>query len=262
MQDAKQELHMKQELQVKRIEGAIAILSLNRPENANALNRDIFIRLTQELDILRWDQEVRVVIITGEGEKAFCAGIDLKERAQKEQNEVLMEREKIIRPFYLSLGNFHKPTIAALNGPALGGGAELALTCDMRIAVPQARFAQSEIKWGMIPSCGACQRLRLIVGMGAAKDIILTGRTLEAEEAYRLGIYNRLVPKEELMDKALELAKQISANPSLTVEQAKKALDWGADISAGLDLDFELSKHCFLSGEALNRPKAFQPPGK
>jgi methylglutaconyl-CoA hydratase len=131
----------------------VSILRLNRPEKANALNRDLFVMLKAELDFVAWDDNVRVVIITGEGEKAFCAGIDLKERAQKADKEVLIEREEVIRPSYLTLGNFPKPTIAALNGPAYGGGAELALTCDLRIAVLSAKFGQSEVKWGMIPSC-------------------------------------------------------------------------------------------------------------
>jgi enoyl-CoA hydratase/carnithine racemase len=181
----------------------------------------------------------------------------LKERGQKEKEEIFFEREKIIRPFYLTLGNFPKPTIAALNGSAFGGGAELALTCDMRVAVQSAQFSQSEIKWGMIPSCGACQRLRLIVGMGIAKEIILTGRVVEAQEAYRVGIYNRLVTGENVMDAAIKLAKEISKNPSIAVTQAKKALDSGADISAALDYDFEASKECFFAGDAFSKPKTF-----
>lgn len=237
--------------------GSVAVLRLNRPEQANALNRDLFIRLTEDLERLRWDDTIKALIITGAGAKAFCSGIDLKERARKDRNEIFVEREKIIRPLYLALGNFQKPTIAALNGAAFGGGAELALTCDLRVATPGARFAQSEIKWGMIPSCGACQRLRLIAGMGVAKDIILTGRTLEASEAYRLGIYNRLVADDKLMDEALKLAMQISENPSTAVEQAKRALEFGASISAALDFDFEASKQCFLLGDALDRPKIF-----
>jgi len=242
---------------VKKIDGNVAILKLDRPKQANALNGALFIKLKQELDALQWDDEIRVLVITGSGDKAFCAGIDLKERAQKEKGDMLHERETVIRPFYTALGNFPKPTIASLNGPALGGGAELALTCDLRVASPGARFGQREIKWGMIPSCGACQRLRLLTGMGVAKDIILTGRVLEAEEAYRLGIYNRMVPFEKLQEETMNLAKGISENPPIAVKQAKKVLDLGADISAALDFDFEASKECFFSGDALSKPKTF-----
>ena len=239
------------------VDDGIAVLRLNRPDQANALNSDLFNLLTQELDELRWDADVRAVVITGEGEKAFCAGIDLKERAKKEKTEILLEREKIIRPFFLALGAFPKPTIAALNGVALGGGAELAITCDIRVACPRAKFGQTEIRWGMMPSCGACQRLRLIAGMGIAKELILTGRILEAEEAHRLGIYNRLVPGDDLMEQALQIAGQIAGNPPSAVKQAKKALDVGADISFALDFDFEASKECFFSEDALKGPKNF-----
>ncbi|MDP2724981.1 MAG: enoyl-CoA hydratase/isomerase family protein, partial [Syntrophales bacterium] len=131
---------MEETVLIKKIDGNVVILKLNRPMQANALNRELFTRLREELDALQWDDQVRVVIIAGSGEKAFCAGIDLKERARKEKDEILRERETIIRPFYVALGNFPKPTIAAINGPALGGGAELALTCDIRVASPAARF--------------------------------------------------------------------------------------------------------------------------
>ncbi|MDP2645295.1 MAG: enoyl-CoA hydratase/isomerase family protein, partial [Desulfobacterales bacterium] len=248
---------MTSRLFIKEIRERTAILTLNRPDQANALNRELFAQLTEELQALQRDDSIRVVVICGSGRKAFCAGIDLKERGQKEKTELLRERETIIRPFYLTLGNLSKPTLAVINGPALGGGAELALTCDIRLASPNARFGQSEIKWGMIPSCGACQRLRLIAGMGVAKEIILSGRTLEAQEAFRLGIYNRLVPENMLMAEALNLAGEIASNSPVAVRQAKKALDWGADIAGALDMDFEASKECFFAGDTLDLSKTF-----
>jgi enoyl-CoA hydratase/carnithine racemase len=248
---------MKNNYLLSKVEKTVAILTLNRPKKANALNHSLFIRLKEELDVLQWDDRVRVLVITGAGEKAFCAGIDLKERARKERRDILLERERVIRPFYLTLGSFSKPIIAALNGAALGGGAELALTCDIRIASPMAKFGQTEIRWGMIPSCGACQRLRLITGIGIAKEIIFSGRVLEAEEAYRLGIYNRLIPGEKVMEEAINMAKGISENPPVAVRQAKKVLDTGANISEALNFDFEASKECFFSGEALEKPKTF-----
>ena len=248
---------MENQVLIKEVKGNIAILRLNRPQQANALNRELFVALKEGLDELRWNDEIRVVIIIGTGQKAFCAGIDLKERAQKQKDEVLREREMIIRPFYQTLGNFPKPTIASLNGPAYGGGAELAITCDLRVACHEAKFAQSEIKWGMIPSCGACQRLRAIAGLSVAKDIILTGRVVEAEEAYRLGIYNRLVSIEDLEGETLKLANQIAGYPPSATKQAKKAIEVGANMSWAMDFDFEASKECFLSGDAFSRPKTF-----
>ena len=237
------------------VRDGIAILTLNRPKQSNALSTQLFSELTETLDRLRWDDEVRVVVITGAGDKAFCAGIDLKERGGKTKGEVLKEREKVVRPFFLALGNFPKPTIAALNGPALGGGAELAITCDLRVASTSARFGQTEIRWGMIPSCGACQRLRLTAGIGVAKELILTGRVLEAEEARSLGIFNRVVPPESLLTEAVGLARQIAGNSPVAVRQAKKAIEAGADLSFALEFDFEASKECFLAGEAFDKPK-------
>jgi len=242
---------------IKEIDGNVATLTLNRPKQSNALNRELYLQLKEELDLLKWDDDIRALIITGSGGKAFCAGIDLKERAQKEKDEMLRERETVIRAFYIALGEFPKPTIASLNGPAFGGGAELALTCDLRVASLGASFSQSEIKWGMIPSCGACQRLRLITGIGVAKDIILTGRQLEADEAYRLGIYNRLVSLEKLPEETMALAKKITGNPAVAVKQAKKALDAGANIRGSLDFDYEASSECFLVGDAHSKSKNF-----
>jgi len=241
----------------KEIEDSIAIVKLDRPQQSNALNRGLFISLTQELKDMERRDDIRAVIFTGEGQKAFCAGIDLKERAQKSREEIFADRKEVIRPFYSALGDFSKPTIAALNGLTLGGGAELALACDIRVASHGAKFGQTEIKWGMLPSCGACQRLRLIVGLSVAKEIIFTARIIEAEEAYKLGIYSYLVPQERLMDQAMSLAKEIAGNSPVAVQQAKKVLNFGSDISRSLDFDFEASTECFLRGDALSKPKTF-----
>ena len=242
---------------LKEIKENKAILTLNRPREANSLNGELFRGLTRELELMATDERIRVLIITASKAKAFCAGIDLKERATKSSDEILLERETIIRRFYSTLAGFSKPVIAAVNGPVLGGGAELILACDIRLATGHASFAQSEINWGMIPSCGACQRLRLLTGVGVAKEIILSGRRLSAEEAFRVGIYNRLVPEDELMAESLKLAQSIAAHSPVAVRQAKKVLDIGSDIYAPLEFEFEASKECFFSGDALNKPKIF-----
>jgi enoyl-CoA hydratase/carnithine racemase len=240
----------------KKVKDHIAFLSLNRPEQANSLNRALFLALRNEMEELEYD-DVRVIVITGAGEKAFCAGIDLKERAKMPKNEILSFRDRYIKPCFDSIRNFTKPLIGAVNGVAFGGGAELALACDIRIASPRARFAQSEIKWGMIPACGACQRLRMIVGIGIAKEVIFTGRVIEAEEAHRLRIYNRVVPPEDLMEEAEKLALEISKNSPIALKQAKRAIDIGAGISESLDYEFEASKECYFIGEAMTEPKKF-----
>jgi len=240
------------------IEEHIALLTLNRPAQANSLSRALFLAIRHEIEELEQDDNVRVIVMTGAGTKAFCAGVDLKERAGMEKNRILSDREKIVKPCYDALARLTKPIIAAVNGVAMGGGAELALVCDIRIASKNARFGQTEIRWGMIPACGACQRLRMIVGPGWAKEIIFTGRVLEAEEALRLGIYNRVVSEEALMEEAKKLATEIAENSPIAVKQAKKAIDIGADMSAGIELEFEVSKACYFAGEAVSGPQKFK----
>ena len=237
--------------------GKIAILKIDRAKQRNALSREMFAVLTHELEEIKADANVNAVVITGEGSQAFCAGIDLKERAGKSNEEILREREAYIRPFYTKLANLPKPTFAALNGVVLGGGAELALACDLRIACPEAKFGQTEIRWGMIPSCGACQRLRLLTGMGVAKELIMSGRVIEAEEALRLGIYNRVVPAENLMEETLATAEVIAANPPIAVKNAKRVLDGGADMAMALELEYAASLECFVLGDAMNGAKKF-----
>jgi len=244
--------------QVLRVEqfDSVAVLTLNRPKQANALSTALFSELTETLDRLRWDEQVRVVVITGAGDKAFCAGIDLKERGDKSKAEILAERERVVRPFYLALGNYPKPTIAAVNGPALGGGAELAITCDIRVASAAAPVRADRDPVGMIPSCGALPtaspRGRDRSGQRADPD---RSALIEAEEARLLGIYNRVVAPASLLTEALELARQIAGNSPVAVRQAKKAIEAGADLSSAMDFDFEASKECFLAGDAFEKPK-------
>ena len=247
----------KMDVLIKKVEDNVVFLTLNRPNQWNSLNRALFLDLRSELERMEFDESVSVVVISGQGNKAFCAGIDLKERAKMPKDEVFPYREAVIRPFFDALGRFPKPTIAAVNGMALGGGAEVALACDIRIASKEAKFAQAEIRWGMIPACGACQRLRMIVGIGKAKEIIYTGRTLEAREALEWGIYNRVVPAESLMDEARDLAIEIAKHSPVALRQAKKAIDGGAHISESLDLEFEVSKECYFSGKAMTGPGEF-----
>ena len=241
----------------KKVKDFVAYLTLNRPEHSNSLNRAILLALRHELETVAFDDSVRVVVLTGAGEKAFCAGIDLKERAAMPKDKILASREEVIKPVFTTLARFPKPVIAAVNGVAFGGGAEVALACDIRIASSKARFAQAEIRWGMIPACGACQRLRMIVGMGRAKEIIFTGRVIDADEGLALGIYNQVVQPENLMAEAEKLALDIAKNSPVAVKQAKKALDIGAHISESLDFEFEASKECYFAGEAMTGPEKF-----
>ena len=247
-----------QEVLTKNVEDQIALVTLNRPDQANSLNRALFLAIRHEMEELENDDSVRVIVMTGAGKKAFCAGVDLKERAQMSESKILSDRERVVRPCFNAIKGVTKPIIAAVNGVALGGGAELALICDIRVASKNARFGQTEIKWGMIPACGACQRLRMIVGIGRAKEIIFTGRVMEAEEAFRLGIYNIVVSEGDLMEEAKRLASEIAKNSPIAVKQAKKAIDIGASISEGLDFEFEASKECYFAGGAITGPQKFK----
>lgn len=244
--------------------GSVLILTLNRPDHANSLDRKLVKNLRDTFERIKWDESIKAVILTGSGNKNFCAGIDLQERSNMSDDELLLYRyrERELLPSIQSLAEFPKPIIGAINGTALGGGAELALTCDIRIGASNASFGQTEIQWGIIPSGGACQRLRVVAGLGVAKELIFTGKVIEAEEAYRLGIYNRIVALKNLMPEALQLGNEIAQNSPLAVKQAKKVIDFGTGISVLSTFDFEASKECFYRGQAFKRPEKFQKGNK
>ncbi len=239
--------------------GDILVISMNRPKQMNSLNVEMVRDLKEAFESIRWDDSIKVVILSGKGEKSFCAGLDLKERSRMSEEEILISRERDIIPLFHYLGEFPKPIVGAINGAALGGGAELALVCDIRVATPHARFGQTEIRWGMIPSAGGCQRLRLIAGMAVAKELIMTGRVIEAEEALRLGIYNRVVSPEDLMTEALNMGNEMAEHSSVALKQAKKVLDFGAGLTPSLAFDVEASKECFYRGQAMDGHKSFKP---
>jgi len=240
----------------------ILFISMNREKHMNALNVEMVRNLKEAFESIRWDESVKAVILSGKGEKSFCTGLDLKERSRMSEEEILISRERYIIPLFHYLGEFPKPIIGAINGVALGGGAELALVCDIRIATPHAHFGQTEIKWGMIPSAGGCQRLRLIAGMAVARELILTGRVIEAEEALRLGIYNKVVPLEDLMTEALNMGNEMAQHSSVALKQAKRVLDFGAGLTPLMAFDLEASKECFYRGQAMKGHKSFKPGKK
>jgi enoyl-CoA hydratase len=225
----------------------------------NSLNVEMVKNLREAFENIQWDESIKVVILSGSGEKSFSAGLDLKERSRMSEEEILNSRQRYIIPLFHYLGAFPKPIIAAINGVALGGGAELALVCDIRLATPHARFGQTEIRWGMIPSAGACQRLRLITGMAVAKELILTGKVIVAEQALRLGIYNKVVTPEDLMTEALNMGNEMAQHSSVALKQAKKVLDFGAGLTPSLAFDLEASKECFYKSQAMGGHKAFKP---
>jgi enoyl-CoA hydratase len=208
----------------------IAIITLNRPGVLNALSQATVNELDAAIDELGADESVRAIIITGAGEKAFAAGADMKElhalSSATEAAAFIGRRHR----FLFKLGKLSKPVIAALNGYALGGGCELALACDIRIAAETARLGQPEINVGMIPGTGGTQRMLRLVGPGMARYLIMTGDHISAQEALRIGLVERVVPPEKLMDEAKALAAKLAAKPPIAIALAKQAIAMGMEM--------------------------------
>ena len=227
----------KQVLFSKNVEG-IAVITLNRPEAANALSLQILNEFAEILNQLKYDQSVRCVIITGKGEKVFCAGADLKERAKMDPIQVRKTLESIRRVMN-QLEALPMPVIAAINGVALGGGTELLLASDFRVASEHAKFGLTETALGIIPGAGGTQRLPRLIGKGRAKELIFTARMITAEEAERIGLVEYVVAAEVLMDKVFEIAGEIVCNGPIAVSQAKLAINKGVDVDLQTGLVIE-----------------------
>ncbi|WDP91733.1 MAG: enoyl-CoA hydratase/isomerase family protein [Desulfobacter sp.] len=215
-----------------------AVLTLNRPRVMNCLNFDLLYAVRDQIDALQFRSDIRCVIITGAGEKAFCAGADLKERASLTQDQV-KKFILTIRNLLTAIQTLPIPVIAAVNGIALGGGTEVALASDIRIASETATMGLTETRLAIIPGGGGTQRLPRIVGVAKAKELIFTGRRVDADEALDIGLVNHMVPPEQLMDKCLEMAAMIAETGPIAVEMAKYAIDRGieTDLATGLAIE-------------------------
>jgi enoyl-CoA hydratase/carnithine racemase len=229
---------MDQALVLEDRRGAVSIVTLNRPEVMKSFNFAMLRELRGQVERLHWDREVRVVIITGSGEKAFCAGADLKERATLGEDQV---REFIftIRNLFTFIEYMNKPVIAAVNGVALGGGTELALACDIRIASEGATMGLTETRLAIIPGAGGTQRLPRLVGRGKAKELIFTGRRVDAREAFDIGLVNQVTPAEKLIDASLEMATMICQAGPIAIAQAKYAINYGLEVDLHTGLAIE-----------------------
>jgi enoyl-CoA hydratase len=239
-------------------ENGTAIISINRPKNLNTLNTEVYAELYSVFSTVEDDPEVRVVILTGEGDRAFVAGVDILE--MKDQSTVEIERFiKIARRAGDRIYNLSKPVIAAINGYAFGGGNELALACDLRIASENARFGQQEINLGIVPGGGAMQKLPRLVGMAKAKEIVLTGEVFDAQTALQIGMINRVVPADKLMAEAKLLAQKLLSKSSLPLAYAKKSMNSGVDmsLSSGMDMDECYFARCFATYDQKEGMKAF-----
>ncbi len=223
-------------------DGEIAILTLNRPEKLNALDTETRKELMEAF--MQAEQKARVAIITGSG-KAFAAGADINELIQRTPS-IALEAGKLGTELFNRIEESDLVTIAAINGFALGGGCELAMACDIRIASKKAKFGQPEINIGIIPGAGGTQRLPRLVGLGMAKKMVLTGEMIDAEEAFRIGLVEEVVDDEKLMERAREIARKILEKPPLAVKYAKKALNASRNMSLLDGLRYELSLFSIL----------------
>jgi enoyl-CoA hydratase/carnithine racemase len=220
------------------IENYIGYVTINRSAALNALNYDALLELQQVVEKIRTSSQVRVVIFTGAGEKAFSVGADLKERKTLSHEEVKRNIYKIGEVF-TAIDELPQPTIAALNGFAFGGGMELALACDFRLAVEGTLMGLTETSLAIIPGAGGTQRLPRLIGQAKALELILTAKRLTSEEALRYGMVNRVVARESLIEEAIQLADQMLANGPIALQQAKCAVKQGmnADLQTGLHIE-------------------------
>ena len=235
----------------------VAIITINRPEKRNALNIQARAEGAAVLDELRADDSVRVVIITGAGDKAFIAGADIAEFAERTaitQREVMLERS-----LFSAIDGFPKPIIAMVNGYCLGGGCEVALACDIRIASEKASFGQPEINLGIIPGGGGSQRLTRLVGEGKAMELILTGEIIDAHTAFTLGLANQVVPADQLETKTMEIANRIAEKSPIALRLAKEAIKLASrsNLDEGLRREVDLFALCFSSEDKDEGVKAF-----
>lgn len=219
-------------------QNGVATLTLNRPEVMNAINFDLLYGLRDQIEALKSKPEIRVIIITGSGGKAFCGGADLKERSTMDELQV-KEFIFTIRNLFTSIEFLNKPVIAAINGFALGGGTELALSCDIRIAAINASMGLTETRFAIIPGAGGTQRLPRLIGRGKAKELIFTGRRVGAQEALEMGLVNKICANDVLLDECNKMAAMICETGPIAIEQAKYAINHGleTDLHTGLGIE-------------------------
>ena len=237
--------------------GHVGVITVNRPEALNAINMQMLGELDRLLDEIEADGELFVLVLTGAG-RAFAAGADISEMADFSASEA--ERfGRMGNGLFLRLSRFPLPVIAAVNGYALGGGCELAMGCDIRFAGEKAKFGMPEVGLGIIPGFGGTQFLQRIVGASTAMELVLTNRTIGAEEALRIGLVDHVCAQEELLDKAVELAQQIAAKPQVAVRQAKQAIRVGRQVDLRSALEYEASAFglCFSTEDQKDAMRAF-----
>ncbi|MBO4306948.1 MAG: enoyl-CoA hydratase/isomerase family protein [Bacteroidales bacterium] len=243
-------------------EGNICILTISAPKSLNALNSVILNEIGNFCDHFDCNK-YRCLIVTGDGEKSFVAGADISEMATLNvpQGQTFGQKGAAV---FRKIEKLHVPVIAAVNGFALGGGCELAMACDIRICSDNARFGQPEVGLGIIPGFSGTVRMARLIGMGMAKELIYTGRTVKADEALRIGLVNAVYPQAELLEQALLMAKKIAANAPLAVKAAKLCINAEYDMDADEAIMYEngIFGHCFATEDQKNGMAAFLNKGK
>ena len=236
----------------------IGIIRIDRPDAMNSLNEQVLTELNAELEKAEADPEIRAVIITGEG-KAFVAGADIA-RMQELDEQAGFDFGRLGQQVFRRIETMDKVVIAAVNGFALGGGCELAMACDIRIAGERAKFGQPEVGLGITPGYSGTQRLPRLVGKGKAMELIVTGSIITAETAASIGLVNRVVPQESVMEEAMDMAKKIAGNAPLAVSYAKKSIQKGseiADMDQAIHVEAEYFGKCFATSDQKEGMTAF-----
>ncbi len=245
-------------LVTKSVSDGICTVKINRPDKLNAMNIDVAKELVDTFEALGRDDSVKVIILTGEGQKAFSAGADI-EYMSKISPDQSVEYAKLGQLVTSTVELVKQPTIAAVNGFALGGGCELAMSCDIRIAADTARMGQPEVTIGIPPGWGGTQRLMRIVGIAKAKEIVYTGKMINAHEAKEIGLVNQVYPIDTLMEETLKMAQQIASNSVMGVQMSKIAINKGrnADLDTGLAVELLAWRNCFTDQDRKDRMNAF-----
>ncbi len=236
----------------------VCIVKINRPTKLNAMNIDVAKEIISTFQQLDKDDSVKVIVLTGEGDKAFSAGADIEymSKISPDESEIYA---KLGQEVTATVENVTKPTIAAVNGFALGGGCEVAMSCDIRIASENARMGQPEVTIGIPPGWGGTQRLMRIVGVAKAKELVYTGKMIKASEAKEIGLVNNVVPLESLMEEVMNMAKTIASNATLAVRMSKTAINKGrnADLDTGLGVELLAWRNCFSDPDREKRMTDF-----
>lgn len=240
------------------VEDAIAIITFNRPKALNAMNRETMTELYDAIIRCKNDDNVKAIVLTGAGERAFVAGADISEMQDLRPKDALSFMELGSETLRM-IETLQKPSVAAVNGFALGGGTEIAMACDVRFASENARFGQPEILIGLIPGWGGTQRLPRLIGMGRAKELLMSGEQIDVKRAYKIGLVNRVFPADQLISEAKKFAGKLAGMPAFAVKMIKHAVNYGYDLSidSAIRLEVECCAQCFSTDDQKEGMKAF-----